>query len=248
MSDVGFVGRGDLLAKRLDISGAQFAELGNATKFEIHTPAEIKKRQSKMKATAGQTLDSVAMPQDTTGAFSLDNVNRDNLAMLFLGQDADFSQSSAADAEETLTAKHDQWLDLNAVKVSDVDVAVGSVSYAEDTDFVVKAEAGMIKVLSSGGIADGASITVTYDKGAASGFEVEGNTQRTVIAYLKLDGENLVNGEDCIVDVYKATITPSGALDFLADDFTAADFEFTLETPSGKDHPFKVTSGDFSTA
>lgn len=242
----GFLGSGTLLMKRLDIPGAQFTEVGNATKFEIHTPTEFRRRASRMKASYGQTLDTVALPQDASLGFTLDDVNPENLALALLGVPETYTQTAATDLSETVTAVSGAWHDLGKVKLANVVVEQGATTYTAGTDYEVNAEIGMLKVLAGGSITPAAELSVRYDCAEVSGHAVKGATRPTVSVALILDGRNHVDGSSCRVDVYRARITPASAVNFLSQEFTSVDFDGSLEKPADKDHPFAVLTADLA--
>lgn len=235
---------GDLYVDRLTDAGvSQGLELvGNATKLEIKAESEIKEQTSKGRNTYGQVLASVAIAQPHVLNVDLNQLDKIVLAMAFLGENADISIASGSASAESVKVFHDKWVKLANREITEESVAIAT--FTEDTDFEVNHTAGLIKALSTGSMTDASTVSVAYDYPAQAGYRVTGATEPTIRVALFLDGKNLVNGKRGFVEIYKAQIKPSSAVDFLADDFTALSLDGTLLTPDGYTHPYKYEEYD----
>jgi len=243
----GFIGAGDLWFDRFDDEGNStgWVQIGNATKFAIQEATEKKERLSKMKDTYGQALDTVYLHQPAKISFTLDDFDKDTLAMALLGEASlqDVSEGSVTD--ETINAKLDKYVALahDRVKKDPAPIVTnegGDTTYTENEDYVVDYDMGMIKALSSGDITEGQVLKVDYSYEAKTYQKVAGSKKPTVQGAFVLNGKNWANGKNCKVRVYKAVFTPSSEIDFLADDFGTLEFEGTLVTPSGQSEPYVV--------
>jgi hypothetical protein len=216
--------------------------LGNCTKFEILPAAETKDLVSRKRDTAGQTLASVTKAQPTTISLTLNEYDKDIMAVAFLGTVATQTGAGASVTDEVLVAIHDKYAYLDHRAVSSVVVTNtgGGTTYTVDVDYVVNARLGWIKVLSTGSIGDGDSLKVDYTWAAEDGYTVSGATEPIVKCRFLLDGKNDVNGKKCIVDVYEANVKPSSPIDFLKDDYAELELEGTLVTPTGLSLPFDI--------
>jgi hypothetical protein len=221
-----------------------FYDVGNATKFAIAEDAEIKERESRMKDTYGQVLDSVPIKKPASISITLNDLKVENLAMVLFGDITDINITGAAVTDEALTARLDKWVELDFRNVTAATVVVtdsaGVTTYVEDTDYEVNYSLGMIKALSTGAITDEEALLVDYTYGNLTGKKISGSARPIIKCSLKLDGENQVTQKDCLVNVLEAMLKPSGEIDFLADDFNEVTFEGTLNTPSGKTSPYEV--------
>jgi hypothetical protein len=221
-----------------------FVDVGNATKFAIAEDAEIKERESRMKDTYGQVLDSVPIKKPASVSITLNDLKVENLAMVLFGNITDINVTGAAVTDEALTARLDKWAELDYRSVTAATVVVtdstGVTTYVEDTDYEVDYSLGMIKALSSGAITEAEALLVDYTYGNLTGKKIAGSAKPIIKCSLKLDGENQVNQKDCLVNVFEAVLKPAGEIDFLADDFNEVTFEGTLNTPSGKTSPYEV--------
>lgn len=237
----GFLGAGDLLIDR-DLTGG-FLYVGNATQFAINeTDADVKERISKMRDTYGQALDTVTLAKPPKITIAIDEFDVNNLAIALRGLIEVINQPSGSVANQEFTALADKWIDLGKRQISNVVVKSQdeSTTYNEGDDYVVNTRLGLLKVLSSGSITDGATIKVSFDYGAVTGKRILASRQAEIECALLLDGLNKVNGKDCTVRVYKAKLRPSAEVDFLADDFQTLTLEGTLVTPEGKTEPYVV--------
>lgn len=242
----GFIGSGDLFMDRFDDDGnAQgFVDVGNATKFAIAEDAEIKERESRMRDTYGQVLDSVPIKKPASVSITLNDLKVENLAMVLFGDISDINITGAAVTAEALTASLDKWVELDYRNITALSVTVtdstGVTTYVEGTDYEVDYSLGMVMALSAGAITASEALLVDYTYGNLTGKKIAGSAKPIIKCSLKLDGENQVNQKDCLVNVFEAVLKPSGEIDFLADDFNEIAFEGTLNTPSSQTSPYEV--------
>lgn len=240
----GFLGAGDLYFNRV-INGVStgWVQVGNATKFEIKEASELKQRKSRQRSTYGQLLDSVAVKQPASLKIAMDDLNFDNLALAFMGSQSVISIGSGTVTDEVNTARKGKIIETVKDNIASVVVknGAGSVTYIAGTDYeVTNARLGMVKILSTGSITDGATIKISYTYGTSTSNMIEGGTSPTVITSLKLDGINFANQSSVIVDVWEAVVTPTSPVDFLAADFAGLELDGLMNTPTGKNSPYVV--------
>ena len=86
----GILCAGDLFWDRRDDQGKStgLVHMGNATSFSITEASSIKERTSKQVASYGQVLDSVPIKGASKIAITLDELNKANLALIHLGEEA----------------------------------------------------------------------------------------------------------------------------------------------------------------
>jgi len=240
----GFLGSGKLYFNRVVGGVSQnWLPFGNATKFEIKENAEIKERKSKIKGTYGQVLDSVAIKQPPEVAIALDDLDKDNLALLFLGDVSSVSVTGGSVTSEAQTAKLDKSFELANRKVTSVVVkdVTDTTTYVENTDYeIVNADLGFVKPLSGGSISEDDVLHISYDYATIAGNKISGGTNSSIKVALKLDGENFADQSNVLVDVWEAVLTPQTGVDFLSEDFATLELNGTLNTPSGKSNSYEV--------
>jgi hypothetical protein len=234
--------------------------VGNATGFTIQVSTETTTIKSKMRALLpgenitepghipyGQNLNETVNFGDLTVGFILNQINRDTLAAVFLGDVvADTSVSQTVTDEELVIPVDGRWASvmnpgagISAVTVTDED---GQTVYILDTDYAVLADLGYIRALPNGAIAAGATVAVSYTAAAAQGGDARiiGATRPIIGCELTLYGRNVTTsrGQNC--RVFHTNIRPSSAVDFLSDDLMTLEFEGNMLTPAGKPGPFEV--------
>lgn len=242
----GFIGSGDLYIDRLSDLGAStgLIEIGNAIKFAITEATDLKERKSKGRDTYGQTLDTAQIKKPAAIAISLDDLNKENLAIALLGDLETINEGAGSVTDEAVTAIAGKFADLAKRNITAASVVVQDVTdtttYIEGTDYEIHYRLGKLKALAGGAIADAAVLHVDYDHGAVSGSRIQGSARPTIRARLILDGKNFADGRAVQVEVDEATLTPSGEVDFLADDWTSLQLTGSLKTLTGKSSPYTV--------
>ncbi|MGE4536644.1 MAG: hypothetical protein AB7D37_06170 [Desulfovibrio sp.] len=235
----GILGSGDLYFDRQDDNGNStgLLHIGNTTSFMITESSTLKERTSKMKKTYGQTLDSVAIHGAPKVSFTLNDLIRSNLALIHMGDDADATQALAAEVTKTFaveSVKVGVFYDLGAA-----DISITSVKDASNADFTtyeMDEDGGLFKFTE----APTEAVTVTYSVPAMSGYTITGSTRSTIKGRLLFIGKNLADQTNMRVDCKESQLTPKNGLDYLSDDFADAQYEGTLNTPSGETSPYSV--------
>ena len=235
----GFLGMGDTYIDR-DVLG-KFYLLGNVTKFAINeTETDIKERVSKMTSTYGQALDRVAMAKPAKISIESDGITGRNIAIALRASIEDLSDSGNV-TDEAFTAKLDYFVPLAHMGVSTVVVTnVGATTtYVVDTDYVVEAQTGMIKALSTGDITADQSLLIDYAY-ANTGKKIKGSQATEIECAIRFKGINKTNSKKCTIIIYKARLISNTEIDFLSDDFQKLGLEGTLITPEDKTMPYEI--------
>jgi hypothetical protein len=244
MSARGFLGSGDLYINRIVGGVAQGWEGPfEATKFEIKPNVEQKELASRGKTSYGQVIETVSLAKPSDLKIDMPEVNKTSLAVALLGTTAALAQGSGTVTDEVITAVHDKWVPLAYARLGDTFTltnSAGSTTYVNGTDYLVNKTLGWVKVLSTGAIADSASLKFDYTYQAISGMQVKGATSSDVRAKFKLDGVNQVDGLPCIVTIHEGVIAADSAFDFLSNDFNTISLPGRMKTPAGYNEPFTV--------
>jgi len=258
----GFLGSGDLYYNRkvggLDQGWKRF---GNATSFEIKENTTLKERKSKQKLTYGQVLDSVSVKDPAEIKVTLDDLDKDNLALAFLGDvDAINTTGASVTDEGQPTGSYGDFIRLEFEFVSNVvvkDAATGAITYVEGVDYIISsADRGMIQIIEGDATDDIAEneayvestsgLEISYDYASATGNSVVGGTNSSIKVALLLDGENFADQSTVSVDVWEAVLAPQTGVDFLSDDFATLELNGTLNTPSVKPSAYVVRTDNVS--
>jgi hypothetical protein len=239
------IGAGDLLVKRLDLTGAQWRPIGNATVFSLQPQVEKFERKSFQRDTAGQTIETINRINGVEVKITVDTFGRQNLALALAGEDAALTQTAAADLSETLTLPHGEWAALGKYKVANLTLSSGGATYAEEKDYLLKPEAGMVLALATGVIPDAGVVTASYDCGAIlaadGGYVVDGGKRADILLGLRLDGRNEATGNSELTEVWRVRVAPQAAVSFITSEFNKLELQGRAETPEDKSSPFRTT-------
>ena len=243
----GFLGSGDLYYNRV-VAGVDqgWLRFGNATKMEIKENSELKERISRQKDSYGQVLDSVAIKQPAEISVSLDDLDKDNLALVFLGDVLDAAVVGASVTGEAQTAHIGRALktDFRSISVVVVKDVTDVTTYVLGTDYTIdNAELGLISPIDGGAITEGDVLHIDYTYATIAGDKVQGGTNSSVKVALMLDGENFADQSKVLVNVWEAVLSPQTGVDFLSEDFTTLELNGSLNTPTGFASGYEVETG-----
>ncbi len=233
-----YLGRGEVYFDRFDASGLRTGErfLGNCTVFEITTNDELREKYSSAEATS-PLLKQVNIRRTPEIAIVLDEFNTDVLELIFMGTAKNIAQTGASRANyvpPTARVKKGRWFPLEdpdgtvrrgtvAQPLSAI-VVTGPAStptYVLNTDYKVDLVSGRIYVIPAGAIADAASLEVDFTYPTLSGTMlpyVEAGTSSFIEGFVRFKGKQAA-GPSMEVEVWKASLTPDGAVPFIGDDF-----------------------------
>lgn len=240
----GFLGSGRIYVNRKVGAAYQgFHYIGNATKFEIKENSEKKERISKDKANYGSALNTVFVKKPAEVNITLDDLDKDNLALVFLGATSAVSVAGATVTDEVVTGYKDKIFqtaqrNISAVVLTD---SAGTTTFVLNTDYqITDAKLGLIKVLTAGAITDAQSLKIDYTYGAMTSNKVAGGTNANIIMKVLLDGVNQADQSLAVVNVWEAVLSPTSGVDFLADDFTSLELAGTANVPTGGTEAYTV--------
>ena len=243
----GFLGAGDLYIARYNPAIGAFEDFTGpleTTKFEITPKVELKEMVSKGRASYGQVIESVTIPQPFEFTVDFAEVSGDTLVAALLGTKTDINIGSGTMTDLPVVIKKNAWVDIGHMNIATAGLSVkdatGVTTYVLGTDYEINYRLGMLKVLTGSAVVDGATLEVTGTYGAVTGTQIAGGTQAQIRAKFRFDGKNFADGLPCIVEVYEAVIAASSAFDFLAGDFASVSLPGRLKTPTGKTEPFVV--------
>ena len=242
-----FIGAADVYMDILDDAGNPTGlDLeGDCSEFTPKPDSDRKDRTGHGRSNYGQVLSSAVLPKPMTATIKMGQLSRKLFAAAFLGTDSDYTQAAGEISPAiVITAIHGKWVELGVEMVSALVVkdSTGTTTYTDsgtDPDYVVNTRLGMVKVLSTGTIADGATLQVTGNKLAIAGSEMKAMTKSNVRVRIKLDGQNFDDGRNFITDIYQFRLNPTSDFSLIGEDYVDVTFEGTLEKPAGKDTPMR---------
>lgn len=235
----GFIGSGNVLGERFVGGVSQgLIRLGNAQKLEIKENSDKKTRSSKKRENYGSALDTVVIKKPADVMITLDDLDRDNLSLVFMGSvDTASVAASAVTGENHTAGEPGTMIALGSGNVSSVTIT----GFVEGTDFVVEdADAGLVTLVDGGGIAKGDALVCAYSTGGYSGSVIKGGTNPDVTMKIIMLGTNLVTQEPVRVEIGKAIMTPESGVDFLSEDFTELQLSGIANVPDGAVEAYTV--------
>lgn len=246
MAARGFLGAGDLYINRI-VAGVKQGLQGpyEAIKFEIKPNVDVKELVSKSRGNYGNVIESVALNQPGDFSIELAEVNKESMVLALLGTTSALSQGAAGSitAESIPDVALDVWIPVSKANLTGsqtVTHSSGSPTYVLGTDYLVNAQLGWVKFLSTGAVVAGDDPKITSTYGTTVGTRIAGGTQSELRAEFVLDGINLADRLPCIVRVHEGVIAADAAFDFLGDDFGTVSLPGKMKTPTGGTEPFTV--------
>lgn len=240
----GFLGCGELFYNR-KVNGVSqgLVRFGNATKLEIKENSETKQRISKQCNSYGSALNSVSIAQPPQISLMVDDIDTDNLALLFRGTTETMSQSGATiTAEAKTVTKLGTMVRTDNANISSVAVKSvgGATTYVDGTDYeVINASVGLIEIKSTGSITVG-DIEIDYTAAAVTSDLVKGGTDQDVKVALLMVGTNLADQTSVQVEIHESVLSSESGLDFLSDEFASAEFSGTANVDSVKGNAYEI--------
>lgn len=239
----GFLGSGRIYVDR-KVGGVYkgLKYIGNATKFEIKENTEKKERVSKDRANYGTALNTVFIKKPAEVNIALDDLDKDNLALVFLGDTSTVSVAGATVTDEAVTAYQGLIFRTAKRKISNVVLtdSAGTTTYVAGTDYeITDADLGLIKVIGST-ITDEQALKIDYSYGGMTSNKVAGGTNSSIIVRILFDGVNQADQSKAVVNVFEAVLSPTSGVDFLADDFANLELAGIANVPTGGAAAYEV--------
>lgn len=222
---------------------AGYRDVGNSPALSINITTNTLDHYS-ARAGAKEKDGSFALDTTRTATLEIDNINSDNLALLFLG-----SASTVTDAGGTVTDEVVAVVELDrlyqlgqtasapfgirGIAASGVTVTneAGSTTYVENTDYVLDRTTGLLQPLDSGSIAANSNIKVDYTRSATSRSRViSGSTPfEGAMQYIAENAE----GTDLDFFAPYVKITPNGDFELKGDNVQKLSFKLEILKATG---------------
>ncbi len=183
--------------------------------------------------------DSVTLQLDRTGTFSCDNIDMDNLALLFTSAGkTTVSQTSATGATFQITVKKGRFYQIGATEslptgvrnVSNVTVGKGasfSTSVAASGNWQVDETLGRIYILpTAADIPDDTEIRITYDAAASTRDQVLSSSQSIYGALRWVADNPKGTNRDMLIPYVK--LSPNGDYSLVGDDWQTMSFSYEI--------------------
>lgn len=248
------LGRGIIYAARIDETTGlpmEWRDLGNAPEFNISIEAETLEHQSS-RSGLRVTDKEVPVSIDASLAFTLDEINAENVADWFRGEQAVFTNGAVAGfAEWEMVPEGEivlgRWYDIRSstgVRAYGIDggdltvktTNITPVELAEGTDYDLDAEFGRIflrststKLATAISGEEGLDVTLAANAGAPAVNEIRGLTQASTTVAIKFVSENASGGAKAEWEFHQVTLTAEGDFGLISDDWTQMQFTGACE-------------------
>lgn len=224
-SDNLLIGKGSVYFKRNDETNPHFRHLGNVDTLEISTEDDVLEKRSSMEA-AAPLYKSVTRSRTPQLRLTMDEFNAENLALVLIGDTAQTAAQPATPVVgEQLTddaALGGYYRTAKVGPITAVVVKKGVTVLVLGTDYeITNAGLGLIRLLEGGiVVVAGDTITVDYTPTAyADGFKtVRGGTKNDIEGSILFIADP-TSGPAQMVEVWKVSVRPDGALGLISEDF-----------------------------
>jgi|GEM_PF-5678486 len=220
-----YCGTGEIWFNRFDTSGAATAwrHLGDVSKLDLTPTATTIEHQSSMnaaRAVDAQAITAVKMAV----AMDLSEFAKENMALALLGAASAYTQTLVTKTAAALgDALLGYALDAGGQKIVVTDVKKASTSLVLGIDYTVDSDAGLITILESNtvGVVDGDALTWDGSIPAFTSTQVQGLANGQILGALRFRSSADAVGPRKLVDIWRLSIAPSGALAMLGNAFGA---------------------------
>ena len=204
-------------------------DLGNAPEFSFNIALEKLEHFSSRGGL--KSKDKEIISQITPGiTFTLDELSKENLAMLTLADIVEITQTTASVTNESHIARLDKrvslaYRDISAVTVTDAGAATTFVQgqdYEIDTE--LKDDAiGRILILASGSITEALPLEISYTYGTLTYTQIQAFNNTVIEGRLRFVSDNPV-GTQQELEIWRVSLTPSGDTAMIGDDWSTLGF------------------------
>ena len=246
MAESGFAGAGCIyFNEEIDGVSQGWAEAGNAPTFLIKENSEKIDRKSTCDDNFGAALDTLVTHLPADVEISLDGINSDNLAKIFMATLSGIDVTAGTVTDEVVLApvKLDSSLQVASGNISALVLtdSTGVTTYVLNTDYTIESvRLGLVNILSTGSITASQSLLVDYAFAGVTGKKLSGGLKSNVTLAILFDGVNRVTGKRVMVLVKKAVLTAAEGLDFYDPNFAVLKLSGTANVPAGETVPYEV--------
>ena len=234
-----YLGAGEVWFNRFNANGAatQWRHLGNVTRLEPTQSVETLEKRSAMSGARG-LLKRVVTSTTSEVALTLDEFDPENVALALLGSASAFSQSSGTATDSAIpgTVKKGQWLDTGKLKITVTGVKKSpNTVLVLGTDYEVDSDSGMIRILpGSSTVADGDTLLWSGSYVAITSTQIQALANSRIEGALRFRSASDAVGPRYLVDFWKVSITPDGALVLLTTEFGEITLKAAVQEDTSK--------------
>jgi hypothetical protein len=241
------LGAGELLGDRHDANNALtgFMHLGNIETLELTTTDDKLVKKSSM-SRGRPVYKSVTRSRDVVMRAVGDEWSADNRALMLMGSVVYATQAATPVVDQVLFANvpaatlgaalGDRYFHVGKLNIGTVTMKLGATVLDADDFTVYNAKMGVIKILStSTTVTNGADdLLVSYTPVAITGLDspvVRGGTESEInMSFLFIEDNSA--GENHILRIWNASVSPDGALGLISDEFATFALNAALQDDS----------------
>jgi hypothetical protein len=232
------LGSGRLLLDRFadgtKTGSGNFRYLGNSPNFATNATVQTLEHKD---TDHGIRFTDLSIDIDSTdgGSFTLDDISRENLALMFRGELLDTSVASATAQTQTITVKKGQFYQIgqsagNPQGLGNITIAtikVATVTIAAAGNWDADLDRGLLEILStSTDFDDDDEAVITYSVAAHTASQVVGRNM-SIYGHLKFVADNAI-GQNRDGDFPYVKITPDGDYNLKDESWQTMGFSFTV--------------------
>lgn len=236
--------KGDLYFKWLKNGVAQpRIQIPGIAQLELKSSVDTQRLQSNGKHTKGMVVAQKTVKKPTELTIKMQEFNGLAMGFALMGEAIVITQNAGNAVAEPITAILGSYVDLahkNVIGSVVLTNSAATTTYVEGTDYEINAAQGWIKALRTGGITDAQALKVTYAYGARAGWGIDAETIDQFEGELFLDGENLADGSQVELTIWKASFASGSAIDYLSDKFVDMSFSGGALLLAGKNSPYRL--------
>lgn len=223
---------------------ASFSDPQNFTMCEITAPTqEFEKLLSNMTSTYGAALASVAKTTENAKIkLEFDTMTPEFLALVLGADVSEVTQASGAVALDTVDTVLNKWVLLDNKHITAHDTGT-PIALTTSTDTAVAATKyeidlvnGMIKAIHADAV--GTGMKLSYTKSARTWEQYLAGLAKSAYVQLVCTATEKVSGMEGRLDIWCASLAPSGSVDLMAGGYFKGSLEGDLIMPTGKTSPW----------
>jgi hypothetical protein len=227
-----YLGAGEIWFNRFDSSGnkTQWRHLGNCSKFELDPNVNTVEKYSSMSGARG-LLSRAVVQTGASVSLTLNEFDPENVALAFLGATTVAGLQTTGTATDLTTApaivKKGSALDTGKRKIVVTSAKKSpSTALTSGTDYTYDSDSGLITILPGAtNITDGDTLLWTGTYPTITTPIVQALSNALLLGALRFRSATDAVGPRYVVDVWRASMQPDGAIGFIGNDYAEIGFK-----------------------
>jgi hypothetical protein len=218
----------------------QYSDPLNFTKKELTSPEqETEELLSNMTSTYGTAIDSQSKPTAAATVSMEFSTFTPSMLAIALGADVtEVSQTGATVPDEVITTALNVWVPLaNAHLASFTTLETSADALIAATKYEVDLVLGMIKAIHADAV--GVGMKATYATATRTWEQYAAGQAKSVYVHLTGQATDMASGKVGRLDIWKASLAPSSAVDPVKGGYFSGVLSGTLITPTGRASPWQ---------